>query len=124
MSSAARPLPTLATLAALAVLALQVVAAVGQSTSPQRLAWLTPYSGQTAYRLNVSVTGRPLSDTQIRARYGLPFRGHTALTPEALQRIVIEREGSSGTAVAGGLYVRLHTSRQRGPEQIWLWPQQ
>jgi len=84
---------------------------------------VTPYSGQNAYRLNVTIDGRSLTDAQLRARYGLAYRGHTQLTPEALQRIVIDREDSSVTAAAGKLFVRLHTSRQGGPEEIWLWPQ-
>jgi hypothetical protein len=123
MSSVARPLLQTAKVAGLLFLAAQMIVAVGHSMAGTRLAFYTPYSGQTAYRLNVSIAGRPLSDAQIRTRYGLTFRGHTQLTPEALQRIVIDREGSSSTAAAGELFVRLHTSRQGGPEEIWLWPQ-
>jgi hypothetical protein len=124
MSSPARFHFSAATIVGLLFLATQAVVAIGHSVSGTRLAHYTPYSGQTAYRLNVSVAGRPLSDAQIRTRYGLAFRGHTQLTPEALQLIVIDREGSSSAAAAGELFVRLHTSRQGGPEQIWLWPQQ
>lgn len=124
MPSAARPLLQAAKVAGLLFLAAQAVVAIAHSVSGQRLVHYTPYSGQTAYRLNVSVDGRPLTDVQVRARYGLAFRGHTQLTPDALQRIVIAREGSGSTAAAGGLFVRLHYSRQGGPEEIWLWPQQ
>lgn len=124
MPSAARPLVSAVTIAGLLFLVAQAVVAIGHSVSERRMVHYTPFSGQTAYRLNVSVAGRPLSDAQIRARYGLAFRGHTQLTPEALQRIVIDREGSGEAAVAGELFVRLHCSRQGGPEEIWLWPQQ
>lgn len=123
MSSAPRsPFPAAWT-AGLVFLGAQLVLAVVPVVSDNRLVHLTPFAGPTAYRLNVSVTGRALSDAQLRARYGLAFRGHTQLTPEALQRVVIEREGSDAAAAAGELFVRLHTSRQGGPEEIWLWPQ-
>jgi len=122
MPSAARLTISAATIAGLLFLAAQVFVAIGHSASETRLLNYTPYSGQTAYRLNVSVAGRPFSDSLIRERYGLAYRGYTQLTPEALQRVVIDREGAD--AKAADLFVRLHVSRQGGPEEIWLWPQQ
>lgn len=101
--------------------AVQATAALLLSGGAARTVHVTPYSGQTAYRLNVSVEGQPLQDDQIRARYGLPYRGHTQLSPEALQRVIMAREGERASAEL--LFVRLHTSSQGRPEEIWLWPQ-
>lgn len=114
-----RNLPT-PLLAGMLFLLVQVIAAMVHAFSDDRLFDYTPYSGLTAYRLNVSVAGQPLTDQQVRARYGIAFRGRTALTPAAIQQLVVWREGASPDDTV----VRLHVSRKRGPEQIWLWPQQ
>ncbi len=114
-----RTLPT-PFLAGAFFLLVQVIVAVVHAFSDNRLFDYTPYSGLTAYRLNVSVAGEPLTDQAVRARYGIPFRGRLELTPAAIQRLVVWREGEPD----GDTFVRLHVSRRRGPEQIWLWPQQ
>lgn len=99
----------------------QVLFALDQAWSEERLVWFTPYSGQTAFRINLTIGDRPQTTAQLRARYRLPFRGRADLTPEALQRIVVHHE--TVYAEGMGTLVRMHYSRQRGPEAIWLWPQ-
>lgn len=118
---ARRSLPA-AFLVGLLVLAVQAFLAVSHATSGARLVYYTPYAVPTVYRLNVSVAGRALTDAQIRERYGIPFRGQIALTPRALQQIVIRREGDA--AAVRDTVVRMHVSSRGGPEEIWLWPQQ
>ena len=109
-------------MAGLIIVAVQAVAGVRHAASEHRWFHYTPYATPTAYRLNATVAGRPLTDAQVRQRYGLAFRGRVALTPEALQQIVIRSEnGRTGTDAA---LVRLHVSKLGAPEEIWLWPQQ
>mgnify|MGYP005864331491 FL=1 len=109
------------TVAGLLFVAVQAAVAFALWGGGTRAIHVTPYSGQTAYRLNVSVAGQPLSNGQIRARYGLAYRGLTQLSPDALQRVIVAREGTQPSAE---LFVRLHTSHEGRPEEIWLWPQQ
>lgn len=123
MTPLPRHLLSITALTGLLVVGLQGVAMVQQATSEERSLRFTPYSAPTVYRLNAAVGGQPLTDTQVRERYGLPFRGKIGLTPEALHAIVIRRE-SVVAPRTHDVYVRMHVSRQGGPEEIWLWPQQ
>lgn len=121
MSTAARSQLSTPAIAGIVFLAVQLFVAINHSAADPRWVHFTPYSGETAYRLNVTVGGRALTDTQVRRRYGVPFRGHTGLTPAALQQVIIARERSAGAGRE--TFVRMHTSWQGGPEEVWLWPQ-
>jgi hypothetical protein len=113
---------SIATCAGLLFLVIQASIGLTQSLAPDRKIYFTAYSGQTSFRLNVTLDERPLTTAQIRERYHLPFRGRSDLTPEGLQAIIIHHE--SVYAKGSDVFVRMHFSRQRGPEEVWLWPQQ
>ncbi len=104
-----------------AFLAGLAVAAIVASHHPLRLVHVLPHEGRTVYEINVFTEGRSLSSDEVAARYRIPFRGTTALTPRGLRAIVRHRESHSTTA--NDTFVRMHLRPDGGAEQIWLWPE-
>lgn len=127
-SAAAPPSPVAAKLPVLAlrfagaaVLLAQAAAFVFVQTS--RPHWVHPLPGEssTRYRLFAQIGETSLSAREVETRYGLPRTGRSAHTPEGLRAIVraVERDRRDGAAAI----VRLHTRRDAGKEEVWLWPE-
>lgn len=82
---------------------------------------LSPVGGYTSYRMFVTIDGRSLDPSQISARYKIPHRGRTTLTPEGLHNIIRGYESYSGSSHE--IHIRLHTRFNNNSEEVWLWPQ-
>lgn len=104
------------------VLLAQVAFVTYHRFSAGRLSRLTPFAGQTSYRIAGMMNDVPLRGEDVRARYGLRSRGTIAGSPEDLRRIVRRRE--AGKDSDDTVFLRLHTRENGGLEEIWLWPQQ
>lgn len=91
---------------------------MARATSPA--AHVFPWQGATNYQINVFSGGRTLTSDEVRARYRLPIRGTTALTPEGLHNIVRDRETRMRTSET---FVRVHTRHNGAAEEVWLWPE-
>jgi hypothetical protein len=83
---------------------------------------LTPVEGLTHYELYATAAQRPLTASEIRERYGIPFRDDVPLTVGAVRAAVIQRE--TRNPEPGAVYVRLRTREPDGTEDYWLWPQE
>ena len=104
----------------LAFLAFQLAAIVYARFVPSRYFCWAPYDMQTAYGLQVTLHGRPLTPPEIRARYRRPARGVDNRSPRHVIDILegVERRLPSADQAQIHLTYRVNGR----PEQLWQWP--
>lgn len=102
-------------------LVLQVAVLAYHRHTADRWNRLTPFAGQTSYRLAGMMNQQVITADELSNRYGLAPRGTTAASPNELRELLRLRE--MDTPADNEVYLRLHTRRNGGEEEIWLWPQ-
>lgn len=106
----------------LALLLFQVGMIVYARFVPSRYFCWAPFDIQTEYRLQVTISGRPLTGKEIRVRYRRPQNGTDNRSPQHVFDIIREYEQTYGRADHAQVVMRYRVNGKQ--EQTWQWPQQ